>query len=104
MQTIHLGYGHSSFAFDYDAARFDVLVPSEANSKPLTDAEINIALDSPVGSPPLEDLITAGETVLIVVSDATRATASAQIVNLLVRRLIQNGIQSNDVPIIFTPD
>ena len=38
---------------------------------------------------------------LIVVSDATRATGSAQIVNLLVRRLIQNGIEPGAMAIIF---
>jgi lactate racemase len=39
--------------------------------------------------------------VLIVVSDATRATASAQILNLLVRRLIQSGVSPADLTIIF---
>jgi nickel-dependent lactate racemase len=38
---------------------------------------------------------------LIVVSDATRATASAQIVKLIVRRLIQCGITPSDLGIIF---
>lgn len=38
---------------------------------------------------------------LIVVSDATRATASAQIVNLLVRRLIQGGVTPSDLGVIF---
>ncbi len=38
---------------------------------------------------------------MIVVSDATRATGSAQIVNLLVRRIIQIGIAPQDIAIIF---
>src|SRR5205823_2159943 len=46
-------------------------------------------------------LIAPTDSVLIVASDATRATGSAQIVNLLVRRLIQNGIQPSDIAIIF---
>jgi nickel-dependent lactate racemase len=37
----------------------------------------------------------------MVVSDATRATASAQILNLLVRRLIQGGVSPADLAIIF---
>ena len=41
------------------------------------------------------------QSVLIVVSDATRATASAQVVNLLVRRLIQYGISPSNIAIIF---
>ena len=38
---------------------------------------------------------------MIVVSDATRATASGQILNLLVRRLIQSGVSPADIAIIF---
>ncbi|MDT7602678.1 MAG: lactate racemase, partial [Acidobacteriota bacterium] len=52
-------------------------------------------------SQPLEDILSPGESVLIVVSDATRATASAQVVNLLVRRLISLGVAPADLRIIF---
>lgn len=101
MATIELGYGRSSITFDYDRARFDVLAPDESASHPLSDAEIGTALDAPIDSPPLEELITASDSVLIVVSDATRATGSAQVVNLLVRRLIENGVSPGDIAIIF---
>ncbi len=101
MPTIELGYGRGSIKFDYDSARFDTLGPEESPRLPLSDSEIGDALDAPVGSSPLEDLIASGDKVLIVTSDATRATGSAQIVNLLVRRLIQNGIRSSDIAIIF---
>src|SRR5256886_8064057 len=101
MPTIELGYGRGSILFDYDAARFDILAPEESPPLPLSDAEIGVALDNAIDSPPLEDLIAPTDNVLIVASDATRATGSAQIVNLLVRRLIQNGIRSSDIAIIF---
>jgi nickel-dependent lactate racemase len=39
--------------------------------------------------------------VLVVVSDATRATGSAQVVNLLVRRLIALGVAPYDLRVIF---
>src|SRR5947209_5298734 len=94
ISTIELGYGHTSIKFDYDAARFNVLAANKNSSHPLSDVEIGTALDAPIGTRPLEDLIRPGDSVLIVASDATRATGSAQIVNLLVRRLIQNGIQA----------
>ena len=101
MPTIELRYGRGSIKFDYDSARFDTLGPEESPRLPLSDSEIGDALDAPIGSSPLEDLIASGDKVLIVTSDATRATGSAQIVNLLVRRLIQNGIRSSDIAIIF---
>ncbi|HVS21823.1 MAG TPA: nickel-dependent lactate racemase [Pyrinomonadaceae bacterium] len=101
MSTIELGYGQGSITFDYDSVRFDVLAPDESGARPLSDAEIGAALDAPIESPPLEELVASGDSVLIVASDATRATGSPQIINLLVRRLIQNGIRPSDLAIIF---
>ncbi len=101
MPTIELGYGRGAINFDYDATRFDLLAANGDASHPLSDVEIGAALDAPIDSPPLEDLITPGDSVLIVASDATRATGSAQIINLLVRRLIQNGTAPGDIAIIF---
>ena len=100
MTTIELGYGHDLISFEYDASRFQVLT-TDPDSRPLTDAEISAALDMPIDSLRLEELIGPGNSVLIVVSDATRATGSAQVTNLLVRRLIQNGITPADIGIIF---
>lgn len=101
MPTIELNYGREPINFDYDAERFEVLATSEAASHPLSDVEIGAALDAPIDSAPLEDLIAPGDSVLIVASDATRATGSAQVINLLVRRLIQNGAAPGDIAIIF---
>src|SRR3989442_8991732 len=101
MPTIELGYGRGSVKCDYDSARFDILGPEESPRLPLSDSEIGDALDAPIDSRPLDDLIASGDRVLIVTSDATRATGSAQIVNLLVRRLIQNGTAPGDIAIIF---
>lgn len=101
MPTIELNYGRGALNFTYDDGRFDVLAASQAAVHPLSDVEIGAALDAPIDSPSLDDLITPGDGVLIVVSDATRATGSAQVINLLVRRLIQNGIPPGDIAIIF---
>ena len=101
LPTIELGYGHGSIQFNYDSACFDILAPQVPPAQPLSDSEIGAALDAPIDSSPLEDLIAPGHTVLIVASDATRATGGAQIINLLVRRLIQNCIQPSDIAIIF---
>ena len=100
MGTIKLGYGHSSVRFDFDDGRFDVLGRA-ASSHSLTDGDIGRGIDNPIESPPLEELFEAGDTVLIVASDATRATGSAQITNLLVRRLVQAGVIPSDIAIIF---
>jgi lactate racemase len=101
MRHIELAYGRQSLSFGFDEQCLQVLSNQSSIEKPLTDVEIGAALDAPFDSPPIEDLIGAGDTVLLVVSDATRATASAQVLNLLVRRLIQNAISSTDMAVIF---
>ncbi len=98
-----LNYGRGQLACDLDSTRFQLLAPPPDGEAalPLTDAQIGALIDDPIDSQPLEDILTPGESVLIVVSDATRQTASAQVVNLLVRRLIQLGVVPADLRIIF---
>ena len=102
MPVIDLAYGRGKVSFADDAGRFQVLRPAEtAAERPLSDAEMGAAIDDPIDSPPLEDILSPGESVLVVVSDATRQTASAQVVNLLARRLVSLGVAASDLRVIF---
>ncbi len=88
----------------FDEDRFSVLSGDVSHLTPLSDLQISAALEAPIDSPQLEEIVSApetGETVLIVVPDATRAVASSQIVNLLVRRLIASGVAPFNIRIIF---
>lgn len=102
MRQINLAYGLGSVAFRFDEKRYQILASEDPREQPLTDVEIGEAFDSPFDSSPLQEILSADESVLIVVSDATRATGSAQVVNLLVRRIIQIGIAPQDIAIIFS--
>ncbi len=102
MTEVNLGFGNESIPFRFDEDQFELLTGNSQMLRPLTDVEINNQFSGPVESPPLEELFSAGDSVLIVVSDATRATASSQIVNLLVRRLIQCGVSAAEIAIIFS--
>src|SRR3954468_11348895 len=101
MNHVELGYGRAALPFEFEGGRFDVLEAEAGNERPLTDAEVGAAIDDPLDSQPLEDILSPGESVLVVVSDATRATGSAQVVNLLVRRLIALGVAPYDLRVIF---
>ncbi|MFL6333456.1 MAG: nickel-dependent lactate racemase [Pyrinomonadaceae bacterium] len=101
MTNIQLGYGRGTLPFEVEGGRFEVLERDSPEERPLTDAEVGASIDDPIDSQPLEEIISPGESVLIVVSDATRATGSAQVVNLLVRRLIALGVAPHDLRLIF---
>jgi nickel-dependent lactate racemase len=98
---IELSYGRNTIKFSWEADRFTVISDASASETPLTDFDVGSALDSPIASPPLDEIVDSSDSVLIVVSDATRPTASAPIVNLLVRRLVQLGVSPAQVAIIF---
>lgn len=100
MPQIDLKYGRGSIPFEYDAEHFDVL-GGPAQKSVLSDVEIGEKLDRPIDSTPLDELISPGESVLIVVPDATRQTACGQIINLVIRRLIAGGTAAHDIRIIF---
>lgn len=100
MSSVPLRYGKTHVPFEYEDGRFEILSGSFPD-KPLTDIEIGRKLDDPVDSPAIEEIVSPGESVLIVVPDATRQTASGQVVNLLVRRLIANGTAPFDISVIF---
>jgi nickel-dependent lactate racemase len=98
--NLSLRYGRSAIGFDAPADRIRVI--GETESLPaLTDAAIGERFDSPIGTGRIEDIVAPGESVLIVVPDATRLTACDSIVNLLVRRLIANGTMPYDIAIVF---
>ena len=101
MTRISLGYGREFVECDLEQDRFSVLTTTRDNASPLSDFEIGAEFDSPIASPPLDEIAGADDSVLIVVSDATRATASAQVVNLLVRRLVQAGVSPARTAVIF---
>ena len=100
MPNIELLYGKSAVSFQYSDEQFQILGNSTAKFA-LSDVELGERFENPINSKPLEEIVSPGESVLIVVPDATRQTACGQIVNLLVRRLIANGTMPHDIRIIF---
>lgn len=97
---IELGYGRRKLEFNFDTTTFDV-ISTDNNAPSPSDFEIGAAFDDPIASPPIDEIVSSDDSVLIVVSDATRATASAQVVNLLVRRLVQAGVSPSRMAVIF---
>ena len=98
---IQLPYGRTSIKFSFAAGQFSLVSDVATAEKPLTDFDVGAAFDSPIGSPTLDEIVDSDDSVLIVVSDATRPTASAQVVNLLMRRLVQLGVSPAQTAVIF---
>lgn len=62
---------------------------------------INYALDHPINSPRLEQIVMPGEKVCIVVDDTTRPTPTYKLLPPLLNRLNSVGVRKNDIRIII---
>jgi nickel-dependent lactate racemase len=63
---------------------------------------IRKALASPIGTPPLHELVRPGQKVIIISDDNTRVTPTKQIVPLLLDELNRAGVPDSDVKVIIS--
>jgi lactate racemase len=62
---------------------------------------VRAALDAPVGAPPLERFVKAGESVAVLVPDKTRLCGVPLFLPLLLERLHAAGLTEEDIAIVF---
>jgi nickel-dependent lactate racemase len=101
-----------SIGFDYGEMRgcFKVTIDADyplnllqaQEIPPLEDffGKIRQALDEPIGSLPLKDIVKPGEQILIIISDITRPVKSEQYMPILVDYLNKAGIEDKDIKIL----
>ncbi len=100
-KIVNLGYGAQQISFRFDPQQFNVLARHDATTVPLTDAELHAALDAPINSPRLEEVVKSHERVVIVVPDATRAARVDRIAPLLVERLNRHGLSDDQISFLI---
>ncbi len=91
-EQVSFAVGDASFAGMYDPQ------PAQAAQNPL--AELEYALDHPIGAQPLEEMVKPGQKICIIVDDISRPTPISTILPCLVARLNACGIADRDVRIV----
>ncbi len=99
MHGIELKYGSGTLTCQLPEAR--VLRPAEVTAPADVRQLIEAALDAPLGSPALAQIVHPGEQVVIVTSDITRYTGSEHYLPVLVERLNGLGIADRDICIVI---
>lgn len=102
MKTFSFPYGKSALDFEVDEKR--IIAELEMAETPvLTDVETKIkaALDNPIASKPLRELIHAGETVAIIVNDPTRIANTHVFLPILANYLNAVGVKDEDMVVLF---
>ncbi len=98
MPGLTLKYGPGGFPCHLPEAA--LLTATLPETPPDPAALVRRALATPIGSPPLEEIIRPGERVLIVTSDITRYTGSEHYLPLLVDELCRLGIAESDIEVL----
>ena len=98
--VMQLGYGKNKHPLALKE-NFKVITPLPHTAPKDASAIIQEALKNPVESKPLRQLPSAGDKVVIVVSDSTRITRSEIFVPLILKELNTSGIPDRDITILF---
>ncbi len=96
--SIELPFGHQKISLEIpnDMGCLSVLEPRRSN----VDA-VRLALAVPIDSPPLRQLVHAGQKVAIITSDITRPCPTYRLLPPLMDELSAAGVQDEDVTVIF---
>lgn len=97
-----ISYGQDEIGFDVpqgilvNELRMAEVQPS------LSDFEIlQGALQNPIGSPPVEELVSRGSKVCVICDDISRPTPTAKILELLLPRLLAAGVWPEDITLLL---
>ncbi|MBL7225352.1 MAG: DUF2088 domain-containing protein [Desulfobacteraceae bacterium] len=102
MAQIDLPYGDGILSFEIDKGMLgEVVGPRLVETAPDAGAEIRYALERPIGSPPLTELVRHGQKVAIVIDDITRQTPTHLILPPVLHCLERAGIEKEAISIVF---
>ena len=77
------------------------LLPNKVNLGLIGAEEVERALDNPIGTDKVENLVKAGQKVCIITSDITRPMPSKICLPPLIKRLNKAGVKNSDILIVF---
>jgi len=99
MARFHLKYDRETLDVDLPGARL-LCAPDPG---PLAESGelLTAALDAPIGTPRIEEIVRPGESVAIVTSDITRYTGSELYLPPLVERLNRAGIRDEAITVVI---
>jgi nickel-dependent lactate racemase len=103
MQTISMRYGGQVLPFRLPASlKVDVLSPKNLTNAAAPGEPIIVnALNNPIDSPPLKDLVTRGMQVAVLIDDVTRPTPIHLMLPPVLRELEQAGLAKKQIKIVI---
>ena len=78
-----------------------ILTPNAVTVDLTGEAEVKRALEEPIGSPRLKDIVRPGEKIAIITSDITRPCPSYKMLPALLDELYAGGVAKEDITLVF---
>lgn len=102
MSTVSILYGPNQISVSIpDANYLETISPRAVQPNADEDTIIQAALDHPIGSACLGEMVGPGDKIALVVDDYTRPTPTSRILPHLLERLHGVGIREDQITIIF---
>ncbi len=99
---IELGYGSGTQELEVpDENLLEVLLPNEVTYDLTGQDEVRRALENPIGSPRLGEIIKPGEKIVIITSDITRPMPTYVVMPVLLEELYAAGAKPEDITLVF---
>ena len=84
-----------------DEALLGILEPNEVKVTLIDEPEVKRALENPIGSPRLKDIVKPGEKIAIITSDVTRPVATWKVMPALLDELYAGGAKKENITLYF---
>ncbi|MGI6117036.1 MAG: nickel-dependent lactate racemase [Bilifractor sp.] len=99
---VELGIGQRTQNVDIPEENLiDVLTPNPVKYERMGAEEVRYALDHPIGSPKLDQIVHPGEKIVIVTSDISRPMPTWDVMPTLLDELYSLGIKKEDITLVF---
>jgi nickel-dependent lactate racemase len=100
--NVHLAYGKETLSVEIPVQNLiGEYKPKKITGGAGEDLIIEKALENPIGSPKLADMVKAGDSAAIVVDDNTRPTPTAKIIPRILSILHDRGVEKKDITLVF---
>ena len=100
--NISLGFGKGKLDFAVDEKRVaGILQPNCVDIGLAGKDEVKRAIENPIGSARLKDIVKPGEKIVIITSDITRPMPSKLVIPEILEELMQANININDITIVL---
>ncbi len=99
---LHIGFGKTQLPLEVpDENLLGVLRPNDIRSERTGEDAVRHALQNPIGTKRLGEIVRPGEKIAIVTSDLTRPLPSHRILPILLDELEAGGVSMDDVTVVF---